>query len=100
MLNILCVCGNGMGTSTLMKVNLKKICSTHHIDASIESCAFGEAAAYLMITDLVITSPEWANMLPKSDKIKVAVTKNLIDVKGMEATLLQAVETYFPGEKK
>lgn len=100
MLNILCVCGNGMGTSTLMKVNLKKICVNNGIDANIESCAFGEATAHLMMTDLVITSPEWASMLPQIGKVKVAVTKNLIDFKGMETTLLDAVRTHYPKEIK
>ena len=47
MINILCVCGNGMGTSTILKINIKKICDKHGIDASVESCAFGEALSYL-----------------------------------------------------
>lgn len=58
MINILCVCGNGMGTSTILKINIKKICDKHGIDASVESCAFGEALSYLPNTDLVITSPD------------------------------------------
>ena len=62
MINILCVCGNGMGTSTILKINIKKICDKHGIDASVESCAFGEALSYLPNTDLVITSPEWSRI--------------------------------------
>ncbi len=95
-MNILCVCGNGMGTSTMLKITLKKLCSQHGIIADIESCAFSEAASHLMTTDLVITSPEWANMIPNLGKAKIAVTKNLIDVKGVEKTLIDAVTEYFP----
>lgn len=58
MINILCVCGNGMGTSTILKINIKEICEKHGIDANVESCSFGEAMTYLTTTDLVITSPE------------------------------------------
>ena len=36
MINILCVCGNGMGTSTILKINIKKICDKHGIDANVE----------------------------------------------------------------
>ena len=99
MLNILCVCGNGMGTSTILKINLKKICDKNNIDASIESCAFGEAMVYLPNTDLVITSPEWANMLPSSNAV-MAQTKNLIDTEGVEKTLLDAIKENFPDELK
>lgn len=59
MLNILCVCGNGMGTSTILKISVKNICEQNNIDASIESCSFGEAMSYLTNTDIVLTSPEW-----------------------------------------
>ena len=99
MINILCVCGNGMGTSTILKINIKKICDKHGIDASVESCAFGEALSYLPNTDLVITSPEWSSMLPPSNAV-LAQTKNLIDTDGVEQTLLEAVKEHFPDELK
>lgn len=99
MINILCVCGNGMGTSTILKINIKKICDKHGIDASVESCAFGEALSYLPNTDLVITSPEWSSMLPPSNAVLVQ-TKNLIDTDGVEKTLLEAVKEHFPDELK
>lgn len=99
MLNILCVCGNGMGTSTILKINVKKICDENKIDAVVESCAFGEAMTYLMNTDIVLTSPEWSSMLPPSSAI-IAETKNLIDVKGVTETLLSTVRENFPNELK
>ncbi len=98
-MNILCVCGNGMGTSTILKVTLNKLCKQHGIDANIESCAFSEAAANMFNTDLIITSPEWANMLPSSNAV-VAVTKNLIDVAGVEKALVDAVNEHFPDQIK
>lgn len=99
MLNILCVCGNGMGTSTILKINVKRICDEHNIDAVVESCAFGEAMTYLPSTDLVLTSPEWSGMLPPSSVV-IAETKNLIDVKAVTDTLIEAVKKHFPDEMK
>ena len=99
MLDILCVCGNGMGTSTIMKVNLKNICEKHHIEANIDSCAFSEAMAYINSTDLVITSPEWSSMLPPSNAV-IVETKNLIDTQGVTNSLLDAVKKHFPNELK
>lgn len=94
MLNILCVCGNGMGTSTLLKISVKNICKKNNIDAEVESCSFGEALSYLPTTDLVLTSPEWASMIPPSDAI-IVETKNLIDAEQVEKILVEAVKENF-----
>jgi PTS system ascorbate-specific IIB component len=97
MLNILCVCGNGMGTSTLLKIGVKTICNEKGIDSMVESCSFGEALAYISNMDLIITSPEWANMLPPGNCV-VATTKNLIDIHEVTKVLLETVQQYFPKE--
>ena len=79
MLNILCVCGNGMGTSTILKINVRRICDENNIDASVESCAFGEALAYLQNAIL-------------------AQTKNLVDLEGVRETLMNTIKEHFPEE--
>ncbi len=99
MLNVLCVCGNGMGTSTILKISVKKICDENNIDAIVESCSFGEAMSYVNTTDVILTSPEWADMLPPHNAA-LAVTKNLIDAKGVAETLLAAIKEKFPNEIK
>lgn len=97
MLNILCVCGNGMGTSTILKINVKRICDQNGIDASVDSCAFGEAMGYLNDKDIVLTSPEWATMIPASNAVMVEIL-NLIDTKAVAEALLQTVRDQFPDE--
>lgn len=97
MVRVLCVCGNGMGTSTILKINLKKIATKYNVNATIESCAAGEAMGYINSCDLVISSPEWSKLLPPSNA-KVVTTKNLIDVKELDKTFITAIEQYFPEE--
>lgn len=97
MINILCVCGNGMGTSTILKINVKKICDQNGIDAAVDSCAFGEAMGYLSDKDIVLTSPEWATMIPVSKAITVEVL-NLIDTKAVSEALIQTIGEHFPNE--
>lgn len=97
MLGILCVCGNGMGTSTLMKVNIRKICDQNNIDAEVESCAFSEAMAYLPNTDLVLTSPEWASLIPPSNAVMIE-TKNMVDYNTVKEALITAIKEHFPDE--
>lgn len=97
MVNILCVCGNGMGTSTILKINIQKICVENKVDAGVESCSFSEAMTYLPSIDIVITSPEWAEMLPPS-RATVATVKNLIDTAAVSKALLDIVREKFPDE--
>lgn len=99
MMQLLCVCGNGMGTSTILKITVRNICTKYGIDANVESCSFGEALSYLVNTDLVLTSPEWADMLPASNAVRVTV-KNLIDAAEVEEALKGAIAEHFPNEIK
>ena len=37
MLRVLCVCGNGMGTSTILKLNVTSILKEEGIEGTVES---------------------------------------------------------------
>ena len=86
-----------MGTSTILKINVKKICDENGIDATVESCAFSEAMTYLGTTDLILTSPEWSEMLPPNDA-KLVEIMNLIDTDEITPKLIEAVKESFPDE--
>ncbi|WP_067141122.1 PTS sugar transporter subunit IIB [Oceanivirga salmonicida] len=98
MIRILCICGNGMGTSTLLKINLKKIASNHNVDVEVNSCAAGEAMGYINNCDLIITTPEWAKIIPQSCSAKITTTKNLINIKELDNTFVNSINKYF-GDK-
>ncbi|GAA0176694.1 PTS ascorbate transporter subunit IIB [Clostridium sediminicola] len=98
MLRILCVCGNGMGTSTILKINVSTICQELGIEHHIESCSAGEATTFAMQTDLLITSPEWERMIMIPPHVKVATTLNLIDTVAMKELILKACKEHFPEE--
>lgn len=97
MLNLLCVCHNGMGTSMLLKINVTNICNENGISASVEACAHGEAMGFLMNTDIVLTSPEIVEFLPQTDA-KIIATTNLMDKAEVTKLLVEAVKEYFPDE--
>lgn len=97
MINILCVCGNGMGTSTITKINVKKICDNHNIDVNLESCSFGEALSFLPTTDIVISTPEWISTLPSGNYEKIVV-KNIFDNETIDKLLVQLMKDNFPDE--
>lgn len=97
MLNIVCVCHNGMGTSMLLKINVNNICADNGIDANIEACSHGEAMSFLMNADIVITTPQIVDMLPPHDA-KLVTTNNVLDKAKVEELLVACVKENFPGE--
>lgn len=97
MLNILCVCHNGMGTSMLMKINVNNICMENGISATVEACAHGEVLGFLMTTDIVLTSPDILEMLPPTDA-KIVTTLNLMDKAEVTRLLVDCIKENFPNE--
>jgi len=97
MLNIVCVCHNGMGTSMLLKINVNNICMENGINASVEACAHGEAAGFLMNADIVLTSPEIVEMLPPTDA-KIVTTTNMLNKDEVTGLLVNCVKANFPNE--
>ena len=96
MINIVCVCHNGMGTSMLAKININNICQANNIDANVDACAHGEVMSFLPMTDVIITTPEIVEFIPKSD-VKIIITKNILDKEETEELLVTCVKEYFPG---
>ena len=51
MINIVTVCGNGIGSSLLLKMKVEAICKDMGIEANVESCdsnaAVGKALTFL-----------------------------------------------------
>ncbi|MCI8599081.1 MAG: PTS sugar transporter subunit IIB [Lachnospiraceae bacterium] len=97
MLNILCVCHNGMGTSMLLKINVSNICQENGISATVEACAHGEALGFLMNTDIVLTSPEILDFLPPTDA-KIVATTNMLNKAEVSELLVKCVKENFPDE--
>ena len=97
MLNIVCVCHNGMGTSMLLKLNVNNICMENGISASVDACAHGEAAGFLMNADIVLTSPEIVEMLPPTEA-QILQTTNMLDKATVTELLVNCVKEHFPSE--
>lgn len=92
MIKLLAVCGNGMGTSTMMKLKAKKILDSHEIDCHAENCSIGQAKNSINNYDVVIASTHLASQLkPKSSTVLIPL-KNIMDAKEMEARLIEVLK--------
>lgn len=89
MIKLLAVCGNGMGTSTMMKLKAKSILDKNQIQGVCENCSIGQAKSGINSYDVVIASTHLAGQLKPNGQTKVIALKNILDVKEMEAKILE-----------
>jgi len=90
MINIVTVCGNGIGSSLLLKMKVETICKEMGIEANVESCdsnaAVGKGA------DLFVTVKEFKSIF--SDDQKVAIVKSYTNRKKIEEDLVPILEEF------
>ncbi|MFT8593499.1 MAG: PTS sugar transporter subunit IIB [Bifidobacterium sp.] len=77
-MNILCVCGNGIGTSVLLKVNVEQVASDMNLDVNVTTSDAGSAKGTANMSDLVLTSPQLAPELEGVD-VPVETIENFMD---------------------
>ena len=78
-MKILCACGNGMGTSLMMKLKvetiLKNLLKTNF---TVDSCSVSEASSILNNYDLIICSVHLEKQF-EGKNIKVVGLQNIMD---------------------
>lgn len=87
MLSIITVCGNGIGSSLMLKMKIEEICRENGIAASVESSDFN--AALGQKCDLIVTVDELASQF-SSDQ-KVAVVRSYINKKKIQEDVLDTL---------
>ena len=82
-MKIFTVCGNGIGSSIMLKMKLDEICEEYGIEADIESTDFNSAQG--KEADLIVTVKELANQFENK---KVAVIRSYVNKKKIEEDVL------------
>lgn len=88
MLSIITVCGNGIGSSLMLKMKIEAICREHGIEASVESSDFN--AALGQKCDLIVTVDELASQFDSSQR--VAVIRSYINTKKITEDVLDTLK--------
>ena len=86
-MKVLTVCGLGMGTSLILKMNVESILKDNNVKANIEH--MDVSAAKSTDADLIVTSNELAGNL-EEHKAKLVVIKNFFDKEEIIAALKEA----------
>lgn len=88
MLKIVTVCGNGIGSSLLLKLKVEEIAREEGIEVDVESIDSGNATG--MKADLFITVKEIASVFP--DDQKVAIIRSYTNKKKIKEDVLETLQ--------
>lgn len=89
-MKIVAVCGMGIGTSVLLKMNAEKVLQDLGVDADIEAADIGVARGAAQTAEIVLTSEELA---PEIGDVpaEVIVIENFFDLEEIHRKLSAAV---------
>lgn len=90
-MKILAVCGMGLGTGLLLRMQAEKAVKELGLKADVEVADIGTARALASTADLILTSEELAQQLG-TVKPKVVIIANFIDLREMVEKLRAAME--------
>lgn len=87
MLKIITVCGNGIGSSLMLRLKVEEICKEAEIQVDVESSDFN--AVLSKKPDLIITVDELAKQMPAHQE--VAVVRSYINKKKIREDVLEKI---------
>lgn len=90
-MKILAVCGMGLGSGLLLRMQAEKALKELGVQADVEVADMGTARAIAPSADLILTSEELAAQLGQV-KPKIVTISNFIDLREMVTKLRAAME--------
>lgn len=90
-MKIIAVCGMGIGTSILLKMNIDKALTRLGVDADVEAADISSARGSASSADLVMTSSELADQLGQLD-VPIVIVDNFTDTSEIESKLIEELD--------
>lgn len=92
MKHIIAACGNGMGTSMIIKLKVENISKKLNLDAKVEAMSVGQAVGMTTTADIIICSKHLIDQFNKNNKAKVVGVINLMSDEEIENAIKSALE--------
>jgi len=92
MLHIVTVCGNGIGSSLILRIKIEEICREEGVDAYVESADFNSANS--LKADLIVTIAEFAQHF--SSEQAVAIVRSYINKTEIKADIMPQLKMLMP----
>ncbi|CAC13768.1 PENTITOL PHOSPHOTRANSFERASE ENZYME II, B COMPONENT [Mycoplasmopsis pulmonis] len=90
-LKIIAACGNGMGTSMIIKLKVEKIAKKLGLNAKVEALSMGQAKGMTSQADIIISSIHLMNEFATNQKAKIVGVVNLMSEDEIENALRKAL---------
>lgn len=90
MLKVVAACGNGMGSSQIIKMKISQVLKALNIPADVHHMSVGEAKSQASSFDVVFCSEALANQFKAGERTRVIGLKNLLSVQEIEAKIKAA----------
>lgn len=90
MIKIVTVCGNGIGSSLLLKMKVESIAKDLGIEVSAQSCDSNAATG--LVADLYVTVKEFKDIFPNTSN--VCIVKSYTNRKKIEEDLIPALQAF------
>lgn len=84
-MKIICVCGMGLGSSVIAKMNIESVLRKLKIDATVETCDLGSINS--VTGDLYVTTREICETFPKNIMEKTVVLTNFVKKSEIESVI-------------
>lgn len=98
MVRVLAVCGNGQGSSMVLKMKMGGFLKKQKINHELNSCAFGEYKSMMGSADILVASTHLADDITVPEGKHVVGVKNLLSEKDFGPKLMEVIEEHFAAD--
>lgn len=89
-IKVLVVCGFGVGTSLILKMNIEKVLKANNINADVENTDITTAQS--VSADIIFTSNELASTLESKTTVPIVVINNFLSNPEIEEKGIPAIK--------
>ncbi|MEG0330257.1 MAG: hypothetical protein RSC10_05345 [Longicatena sp.] len=98
--NILFVCGYGVGSSAISESIVKKALVIEKINAEVKHTAVGEMDSMKEWTDIIVISTKLAEGVSFKENEHVIKVINVMDGKGIAASVGKIIDEFYPNARQ
>jgi len=91
MLKVLAACGNGMGSSLIIKMKIEKVLKAMNIEYKIHHCSVGQATSDAKNFDIILVSKAFVKDFSNAGNAKVIGLVNLLSEDEIKSKLEEAM---------
>ncbi|EPP7092015.1 TPA: PTS sugar transporter subunit IIB [Enterobacter roggenkampii] len=84
-MKIICVCGMGLGSSVIAKMNIEQVLKKMNLSATVDTCDLGSVRS--VPADLYVTTRELAVSMPAEVQSKTIVLTNFVRKVEIESSI-------------